>query len=108
MWPNLVVNTRGREFILYDHHYDPKHPHHLVFNMINVCMSVKAYQGIVADFLPFFKKDFPPPQPVTQPGGGGNKGKSWVAMDTRQLAQSNLMCKGLQQNILYLEVSPKH
>ena len=29
MWPNLVVNTRGREFILYDHHYDPKHSHHL-------------------------------------------------------------------------------
>ena len=33
--PNLVVNPRGRKFILNDHHYDPKHPHHLII-MINI------------------------------------------------------------------------
>ena len=40
---NLVVNTRGREFILYDHHYDPKHPHHLAFNVTNVFLGVKKH-----------------------------------------------------------------
>ena len=87
---NLVVNTRGREFILYDHHYDPKHPHHLVmivFNMRNVFLCIKTYQSIVADFLSFFKKDFPPPQPVTQPGEDGRAiiGSRWILISPLNL-----------------------
>ena len=76
MWPNLVVNTRRREFILYDHHYDPKHPHHLKITINSPFLktflrTLSTYQGIVADLLPFFKKDFPPAQPVTQSKGEG-------------------------------------
>ena len=75
MWPNLVVNTRRREFILYDHHYDPKHPHHLKITInslvITFSNTLSTYQSIVADLLPFFKKDFPPAQSMTQPGGEG-------------------------------------
>ena len=41
----LVVHSRGGEFILYDHHYDPKHPHHLAFNVMNVFLGVKNIPG---------------------------------------------------------------
>ena len=57
----------------------------------------KTYQGIVADFLPLFKKDFPPTQPVTQPGWGW-KGYNWVAMDIRQIARNLIRCQIARSN----------
>ena len=44
----LVVHSRGGEFILYDHHYDPKHSHHLrsLKNALHLKLCIFRSQNI--------------------------------------------------------------
>ena len=44
----LVVHSRGGEFILYDHHYDPKHSHHLriLINALHFKLCIFRTQNI--------------------------------------------------------------